>query len=137
MQERMRKLVEESSSKKKAKKKQKEKEKMKKPTVSGSGLSGKGSHNVGSKNNSVVTDSVGASIASVAMGAGDVRLPDLHHATPPASKSLASALHHTPAHPPHLPPTAKAPKSKGKYSILFIGLKLGTVLIVILKQIKI
>ncbi|XP_044728855.1 bromodomain-containing protein 2-like isoform X2 [Chrysoperla carnea] len=113
MQERMRKLVEESSSKKKAKKKQKEKEKMKKPTVSGSGLSGKGSHNVGSKNNSVVTDSVGASIASVAMGAGDVRLPDLHHATPPASKSLASALHHTPAHPPHLPPTAKAPKSKG------------------------
>lgn len=115
MQERMRKLVEESSTKKKAKKKLKDKEKMKKPPV-GNNMSGKGNHTAGGKNNSLVNDSIGASIASVVMGAGDVRLPgDMHHVPPPASKSLATMHHASSVHTPHLPATAKAAKSKGKH----------------------
>lgn len=108
MQEKMRKLVEESSSKKKAKKKQKEKHK--KTTTQNSNMTKPIGHGTVPKTNSLVSDNVGASIASVAMGAGDVKMPaDMHH--PPPSKSL----HHI-AHPtgPANVNSAKPAKSKGK-----------------------
>lgn len=115
MQEKMRKLVEESSTKKKAKKKT-TKEKHKKPTGTQNNMSGKPGghhghgHGPGGKANSLVSDTVGASIASVVQGAGDVKLPaDAHH--PPPAKG---SLHHM-----HLPAqtnanSAKPVKSKGK-----------------------
>lgn len=120
MQEKMRKLVEESSTKKKAKKKT-VKEKHKKPMGTQNNMSGKsgghhGHHGPGGKANSLVSDTVGASIASVVQGAGDVKLPgDAHH--PPPGKG---SLHHM-----HLPAqtnanSAKPVKSKGKIRSTYI-----------------
>lgn len=106
MQEKMRKLVEESSSKKKAKKKQKEKHK--KGSTQNSNITKPAGHGIIPKQNSLVTDNVGASIASVAMGAGDVKMPiDVHH--PPPSKSL----HHLHPAGPANANSAKPAKSKG------------------------
>ncbi|XP_011329993.1 bromodomain-containing protein 2 isoform X3 [Ooceraea biroi] len=121
MQEQMRKLVEESG-KKKSKKKKLDKPKSKP-------MSNKNSSLVGSHTGAMkelmkpsggipnVSDSVGASIASVAMGAGDLKMPggmgsDLHHqaaAVGPNKTHGAAGLGH------HLPtaPNAK-PKGKGR-----------------------
>nr|CAD7427964.1 unnamed protein product [Timema monikensis] len=73
MQDQMRKLVEESTVKRgKKKKDEKEKKKKKKPD--------KHSGAVKDVRASLANDTVGASIASVALGAGDVKMPtDLHH----------------------------------------------------------
>lgn len=111
MQEKMKKLVEESSTKKKAKKKQKEKHK--KGPSQNSNMTKPIGHGPVPKTNSLVADSIGASIASVAMGAGDVKMPlEVHH--PPPSKSIA---HHVP-HPVATANanSAKPAKSKGKNS---------------------
>ncbi|KAL0112326.1 hypothetical protein PUN28_011984 [Cardiocondyla obscurior] len=118
MQEQMRKLVEESG-KKKNKKKKPEKPKSKP-------MSNKNSSLVASHTGAMkelmkpsggipnVSDSVGASIASVAMAAGDLKMPgitsDLHHQTTavgPNKTHGAGSLGH------HLPTTANA-KPKGK-----------------------
>lgn len=120
MQEQMRKLVEESG-KKKNKKKKPEKPKSKP-------MSNKNSSLVASHTGAMkelmkpsggipnVSDSVGASIASVAMGAGDLKMPgiasDLHHQTTavgPNKTHAAGSLGH------HLPTAANAkPKGKGR-----------------------
>jgi bromodomain-containing protein 4 len=92
MQDQMRKLVEESTVKRgKKKKEEKEKKKKKKPE--------KHLSSVKEVRSSVVNDTVGASIASVALGAGDVKLPsDLHHNV--NTKQSGSTHHATPAGPP-------------------------------------
>ncbi|XP_012541850.2 homeotic protein female sterile isoform X7 [Monomorium pharaonis] len=119
MQEQMRKLVEETG-KKKNKKKKPDKPKSKP-------MSNKNSSLVASHTGAMkelmkpsggipnVSDSVGASIASVAMGAGDLKMPggmasDLHHqptAVGPNKTHAAGSLGH------HLP-TAVNAKPKGK-----------------------
>jgi bromodomain-containing protein 4 len=99
MQDQMRKLVEESTVKRgKKKKEEKEKKKKKKPE--------KHLSSVKEVRSSVVNDTVVASIASVALGAGDVKLPtDLHHS---ASAKQSGGIHHVaPAGPP-TPATAAA-----------------------------
>ncbi|XP_014482621.1 PREDICTED: homeotic protein female sterile-like isoform X3 [Dinoponera quadriceps] len=120
MQEEMRKLVAESG-KKKSKKKKSDKTKSKP-------MSNKSSSLVASHTGAMkelmkpsggipsVTDSVGASIASVAMGAGDLKMPggmgsDLHHsaiAVGPNKTHAAGNLSH------HMPPAATNAKPKGK-----------------------
>lgn len=121
MQEQMRKLVEESG-KKKNKKKKPDKPKSKP-------MSNKNSSLVASHTGAMkelmkpsggipnVSDSVGASIASVAMGAGDLKMPggiasDLHHPTTavgPNKTHAAGSLGH------HLPTAANAKtKNKGR-----------------------
>lgn len=107
MQEKMRKLVEESTTKKKAKKKSKEKHPKKGSTANNMAkLMG---HGAATKANSLLTDNIGASIASVASGAGDVKLPaDAHHPLP--SKNLQHMHMTTPANAN----SAKPAKSKGK-----------------------
>ncbi|XP_029668063.1 homeotic protein female sterile-like isoform X4 [Formica exsecta] len=121
MQEQMRKLVEESG-KKKNKKKKPDKPKSKP-------MSNKNSSLVASHTGAMkelmkpsggipsVSDSVGASIASVAMGAGDLKMPggmgsDLHHqstAVGPNKAHATGSLGH------HLPTAANAkPKGKGR-----------------------
>ncbi|XP_066595505.1 homeotic protein female sterile-like isoform X2 [Prorops nasuta] len=119
MQEQMRKLVEESG-KKKSKKKKPDKPKSKPMSNKGSGLVG--SHTGAMKELMKpsggipsVSDSVGASIASVAMGAGDLKMPggmggDLHHpalAVGPNKTHVPGGMGH------HLPAAANA-KTKGK-----------------------
>ncbi|XP_078045321.1 homeotic protein female sterile isoform X5 [Augochlora pura] len=119
MQEQMRKLVEESG-KKKSKKKKPDKTKSRP-------MSNKSSSLVASHTGAMkelmkpsggipnVSDSVGASIASVAMGAGDLKMPggmggDLHHpaiTVGPNKTHAAGGMSH------HLP-TAANPKQKGK-----------------------
>ena len=119
MQEQMKKLVEESG-KKKSKKKKPEKPKSKP-------ISNKSSNLIGSHSGAMkelmkpsggipsVSDSVAASIGSVPMGAGDMKLPggmgvDLHHpaiAVGPNKAHAAANLGH------HLP-TATNAKAKGK-----------------------
>ncbi|XP_033323219.1 homeotic protein female sterile isoform X6 [Megalopta genalis] len=119
MQEQMRKLVEESG-KKKSKKKKPDKSKSRP-------MSNKSSSLVASHTGAMkelmkpsggipnVSDSVGASIASVAMGAGDLKMPggmggDLHHpaiTVGPNKTHAAGGMSH------HLP-TAANPKQKGK-----------------------
>ncbi|XP_069676900.1 homeotic protein female sterile isoform X3 [Periplaneta americana] len=98
MQDQMRKLVEESTVKRgKKKKEEKEKKKKKKPEKHLSGVK--------EVRSSVVNDNVGASIASVALGAGDVKLPtDLHHNV--STKQSGGTHHTTPAGPPAAPTTA-------------------------------
>ncbi|KAJ4429271.1 hypothetical protein ANN_26274 [Periplaneta americana] len=98
MQDQMRKLVEESTVKRgKKKKEEKEKKKKKKPEKHLSGVK--------EVRSSVVNDNVGASIASVALGAGDVKLPtDLHHNV--STKQSGGTHHTTPAGPPAPPTTA-------------------------------
>lgn len=88
----MRKLVEESTVKRgKKKKEEKEKKKKKKPE--------KHLSSVKDVRSTVVNDSVVASIASVALGAGDVKLPtDLHHSV--NTKQSGGVHHATPAGPP-------------------------------------
>lgn len=119
MQEKMRKLVEESSKKKKEKKKRKEKDKTKRVVTNSSSL-GKpgGAHGAPSKSNSAVTDSVDDSIASVVSGA-DVKVGvDMHH-HPPGGKSIN--MHHPMAAGANA--AAKPPKSKSKFCFsLFIFL---------------
>lgn len=121
MQEQMRKLVEESG-KKKSKKKKPDKSKSRP-------MSNKSSSLVASHTGAMkelmkpsggipsVSDSVGASIASVAMGAGDLKMPggmggDLHHpaiAVGPNKTHAAGSMSH------HLPTAANAkPKGKGR-----------------------
>lgn len=109
MQEKMRKLVEESSKKKKEKKKQKDKDKGGKRIVSNSSSLGKpGAHGALTKTNSIITDSVDDSIASVVSGA-DLKVgPDIHH--PTGGKSLN--MHHTVAAGANA--ASKPPKSKGE-----------------------
>ncbi|XP_023724290.1 homeotic protein female sterile isoform X7 [Cryptotermes secundus] len=99
MQDQMRKLVEESTVKRgKKKKEEKEKKKKKKPE--------KHLSSVKEVRSSVVNDTVGASIASVALGAGDVKLPtELHHSV--SAKQSGGAHHVAPAGPP-APPAAAA-----------------------------
>ncbi|XP_076183936.1 homeotic protein female sterile isoform X3 [Ptiloglossa arizonensis] len=119
MQEQMRKLVEESG-KKKSKKKKPDKSKSRP-------MSNKSSSLVASHTGAMkelmkpsggipsVSDSVGASIASVAMGAGDLKMPgmggDLHHpaiTVGPNKTHAAGSMSH------HLPTAANAkPKGKG------------------------
>ncbi|KDR13641.1 Homeotic protein female sterile [Zootermopsis nevadensis] len=95
MQDQMRKLVEESTVKRgKKKKEEKEKKKKKKPE--------KHLSSVKEVRSSVVNDTVGASIASVALGAGDVKLPtDLHHNV--SAKQSGGAHHAALAGPPAQP----------------------------------
>lgn len=110
MQEKMRKLVEESTKKKKEKKKQKDKDKDKsKKMIPNSSSMGKpGAHGALTKSNSILTDSVDDSIASVVSGA-DVKMGgDMHH--PSANKSLN--MHHTVAAGANA--AAKPPKNKGE-----------------------
>lgn len=116
MQEQMRKLVEESG-KKKNKKKKPDKPKSKPMSNKNSNLVA--SHTAmkelmkPSGGIPSVSDSVGASIASVAMGAGDLKMPggmgsDLHHqstAVGPNKAHATGSLGH------HLPTAAK-PKGK-------------------------
>lgn len=119
MQEQMKKLVEESG-KKKSKKKKPDKTKSK-PMSNKSSLVA--SHTGAMKELMKpsggipnVTDSVAASIASVAMGTGDLKMPggmgsDLHHsaiAVGPNKTHAAGNLGH------HLPPAATNAKPKGK-----------------------
>ncbi|XP_025990282.1 homeotic protein female sterile isoform X8 [Solenopsis invicta] len=118
MQEQMRKLVEETG-KKKNKKKKPDKPKSKPMSNKNSSLvaSHTGAMKELMKPSGIpnVSDSVGASIASVAMGAGDLKMPggiasDLHHQTTavgPNKTHAAGSLGH------HLP-TAVNAKPKGK-----------------------
>lgn len=96
MQDQMRKLVEESTVKRSKKKKEEKeipivnKKKKKKPEK----------HLTGVKdlNSSLVNDTVGASIMSVALGAGDVKLPtDLHHGAAKPMNVMPSAISNVPA----------------------------------------
>lgn len=120
MQEQMRKLVEESG-KKKSKKKKPDKPKSKQMSnksslvASHAGAMKELMKPSGTIPN--VSDSVGASIASVAMGAGDLKMPsgmssDLHHsamAAGPNKTHTAGSLGH------HLSTAANAkPKGKGR-----------------------
>ncbi|XP_076654022.1 homeotic protein female sterile isoform X5 [Halictus rubicundus] len=119
MQEQMRKLVEESG-KKKSKKKKPDKSKSRPMSNKSSSLvaSHTGAMKELLKPSGVipnVSDSVGASIASVAMGAGDLKMPggmggDLHHpaiTVGPNKTHAAGGMSH------HLP-TAANTKQKGK-----------------------
>ncbi|GLH14085.1 Homeotic protein female sterile [Gryllus bimaculatus] len=105
MQDQMRRLVEESTSKRgKKKKEEKEKKKKKKPDKHVGGVK--------DARSALVNDTVGASIASVALGAGDVKMPsELHHnVTKPAN-----AQHTLPSGPAATTP-APAKTAKGKAS---------------------
>lgn len=110
MQEKMRKLVEESTKKKKAKKKAKDAEKANKKAITNNstGLSGKpASHAL---NKALLTDSVDDSIASVVSGAdGKLPMGELHH-PPSGGKSLS--MHHS---MPGANAAVKPPKSKGNF----------------------
>ncbi|XP_076675191.1 homeotic protein female sterile isoform X5 [Andrena cerasifolii] len=121
MQEQMRKLVEESG-KKKSKKKKPDKSSKSRPMSNKSSIVA--SHTGAMKELMKpsggipsVSDSVGASIASVAMGAGDLKMPsgmggDLHHpamAVGPNKTHTAGSMSH------HLPTVANAkPRGKGR-----------------------
>lgn len=110
MQEKMRKLVEESTTKKKAKKKQKEKHKEKHKTPN-SNITKPVGHGPVTKSNSLVADNVSAGVQGVTVSADVKVTPDLHHVPP--SKSL-----HVPAGPANAN-SAKPAKSKGKIFICF------------------
>lgn len=107
MQEKMRKLVEESGKKKKEKKTKKDKDKSKKVMTNNSSMGKPGAHGPLTKSNSIITDSVDDSIASVVSGADLKVTGDAHH--PPSGKSLIM-------HPMAAAANAstKPPKSKGK-----------------------
>lgn len=108
MQEKMRKLVEESTKKKKEKKKQKDKDKTKRMVPNSSSLGKPGAHGALTKTNSIITDSVDDSIASVVSGA-DLKVgADIPH--PTGGKSLN--MHHTVAAGANA--AAKPAKSKGE-----------------------
>ncbi|XP_066999162.2 bromodomain-containing protein 2 isoform X2 [Anabrus simplex] len=105
MQDQMRKLVEESTVKR-GKKKKEEKEKKKKK---------KTDKHVGSVKDAraaLVNDTVGASIASVALGAGDVKMPsELHH-----SVTKPTSAHHAVPSGPAVPAPVPTKTAKGKAS---------------------
>lgn len=106
----MRKLVEESGKKKKEKKKQKEKDKdkSKKMVPNSSNMGKPGAHGALTKSNSIISDSVDDSIASVVSGADLKMGGDVHH--PVAGKSLS--MHHSMAAGANA--ATKPPKSKGE-----------------------
>ncbi|XP_015434365.1 PREDICTED: bromodomain-containing protein 2-like isoform X2 [Dufourea novaeangliae] len=119
MQEQMRILVEESG-KKKSKKKKPEKTKSRPMSNKSSSL---GASHTGAAKELMkpsggipnVSDSVGASIASVAMGAGDLKMPggmggDLHH----SAITVGPNKTHAPGSMSHHLPTATNAKPKGK-----------------------
>lgn len=110
MQEKMRKLVEESSKKKKEKKK---KDKPTKKMIANSSTMGKPGAHSALKTNSIISDSVEDSIASVVSGA-DLKIPPTgdaqHH--PPAAGGKSINMHHMPAGSAN---ALKPPKSKGAY----------------------
>lgn len=110
MQEKMRKLVDESTKKKKEKKKQKskDKDKSKKMVPNSSSMGKPGAHGALTKSNSIIQDSVDDSIASVVSGADLKITGDAHH--PPANKSLN--MHHSVAAGANA--ATKPPKSKGE-----------------------
>ena len=101
----MRKLVEESTVKRgKKKKEEKEKKKKKKPEKHLSSVKDM---------RSVVNDTVGASIASVVSGGGDVKMPtDLHHTV--SAKQSGGAPAGPPAPPATAPATSGAKNTKNK-----------------------
>ncbi|XP_076233030.1 homeotic protein female sterile isoform X8 [Calliopsis andreniformis] len=119
MQEQMRKLVEESGKKKSKKKKP---DKSKSRPMSNKSTSLVASHTGAMKELMKpsggipsVSDSVGASIASVAMGAGDLKMPggmggDLHH----PAMAVGPNKTHPPGSMSHHLPTAANAKTKGK-----------------------
>lgn len=112
MQEKMRKLVEETGNKKK-KEKKKDKDKSNKKVMANSSSMGKpGAHAALTKSNMIISDSVDDSIASVVSGA-DLKLSgDLQqHST---GKSIN--MHHNMTTGGNNNPNAmnKVPKSKGK-----------------------
>lgn len=113
MQEKMRKLVEESTKKKKEKKKQKEKEKTKKVMPNSSSMGKPGAHNALTKTNSVISDSVEDSIASVVSGA-DLKMSTGEQVGAGGGKSMN--MHHMAAAagaaPPNTSSSLKPPKSK-------------------------
>ncbi|XP_045467510.1 bromodomain-containing protein 3-like isoform X2 [Harmonia axyridis] len=106
IQEKIKSLEEESSKKKKEKKKAKEKPNKKVlPNSSSSGMGKPSSH--ANKSNSVMSDSVDDSIASVVSGADLKMAGEAHHS---AGKSSLN-MHHNAAPAPNA--NAKPPKSKG------------------------
>ncbi|KAL3276448.1 hypothetical protein HHI36_011829 [Cryptolaemus montrouzieri] len=106
MQEKIKSLEEESLKKKKEKKKAKEKPKKLLPNSSSAGMGKPASHAL-NKSNSVMSDSVDDSIASVVSGADLKITGDGHH--PTGGKSIN--MHHNAA--PAANANAKPPKSKG------------------------
>lgn len=106
IQEKIKTLEEESIKKKKEKRKRKEKAK-KLLANSNSGMGKPAAHAM--KSNSVMSDSVDDSIASVVSGADLKMTGDAHHGT--GNKSLN--MHHNAA--PASSANAKPPKSKGKF----------------------
>ncbi|KAK9707917.1 Bromodomain extra-terminal - transcription regulation [Popillia japonica] len=108
MQEKMRKLVEESTTRKKEKKKQKEKEKSKKVVTHSSSLGKPGAQAAQAKSNSINTDSVDDSIASVVSGADIKMAGDVQHPAP----SRSFMLHHPAAAGANA--ATKPPKTKGQ-----------------------
>ncbi|KAJ8945813.1 hypothetical protein NQ314_009035 [Rhamnusium bicolor] len=125
MQEKMRKLVEESSKKKKEKKKNKVKTKKSSSSSlpnSSSSMGKPGAHGALNKPNSVA-DSVDDSIASVVSGADLKIAGDTHH--PTANKSL---MHHNMAAGANASAQAKTPKSKATFTLVMVALlnRLGT-----------
>jgi bromodomain-containing protein 4 len=96
----MTKLVEKCTVKRGKKKKEEKEEKKKKKNPE------KHLSSVKEVHSSVVNDTVGASIASVALGAGDVKLPtDLHRSV---SAKQSGSAHHVAAAGPPAPPVAAA-----------------------------
>ncbi|XP_068912588.1 bromodomain-containing protein 3-like isoform X5 [Tenebrio molitor] len=107
MQEKMRKLVEESTKKKKEKKKQKEKDKSKKVMANSSSMGKPGAHNALTKTNSIISDSVEDSIASVVSGADLKMGTDGQH---PVGGGKSMNMHHM--QPGGANASLKPPKSK-------------------------
>jgi hypothetical protein len=103
----MRKLVEESTKKKKEKKKQKEKDKSKKVMANSSSMGKPGAHNALTKTNSIISDSVEDSIASVVSGADLKMGTDGQH---PVGGGKSMNMHHM--QPGGANASLKPPKSK-------------------------
>lgn len=113
MQEKMRKLVEESTKKKKEKKKQKEKDKSKKVMANSSSLGKPGAHSALTKSNSIISDSVEDSIASVVSGADMKMTTDAsQHGAVGAGGGKSINMHHIPPSGPANQSSIKPPKSK-------------------------
>lgn len=117
MQEKMRKLMEESTKRKKEKKKLKEKDKAKKALPNSNNSIGKpGAHGALIKSNSVV-DSVDDSNPGVVSGADLKIVGDTHH---PTGKSLN--MHHNAGAGANAATTTKSTKSKGRTQSNFTAL---------------
>ncbi|KYB25061.1 bromodomain-containing protein 3 isoform X3 [Tribolium castaneum] len=96
MQEKMRKLVEESTKRKKEKKKQKEKDKSKKVMANSSSMGKPGAHSALTKTNSIISDSVEDSIASVVSGADMKMTTDTSQHGVGAGGGKSLNMHHIP-----------------------------------------